>query len=54
METIFDVYYFLISVQNILAWTQFPPNLEVLDVDESMLNAKVRTVEQGLAKVISY
>ena len=34
-----------------MAWTQFPKNFEVLEVDESMLNAKVRTTEQGLAKV---
>jgi len=37
--------------KNIMAWTQFPPNLEVLEVDESMLHAKVRTKEEGLAKV---
>ena len=39
------------SFQNILAWSQFPNNFEVLDVDETMLTAKIKTNGQGLAKV---
>ena len=42
-----------ISYQNILAWSQFPNNFEVIHVDDTMLTAKIKTNGQGLAKVSS-
>jgi len=37
--------------KNILAWSQFPNNFEVIHVDDTMLTAKIKTNGQGLAKV---